>query len=360
MRVAASARSASAQTMFAALEPSSPMNFFAPGGAGELVAGGGAAGHGDDGNQRMGGEQLRGLAPARHHVEQPVGHARRLHRFRHQQRHLGPGRRRLHHDGVADGQRRRDLLDQQIGGPVERRDGGDHAIGNAGGEAEAAGARRGYVERQYLAVEMRHLRDAGAQEDADPLGLEGRGAPRLADEADERADDLALDPVDGVGRRQQPLDALGGGRILMLEEGFVRVPDRGIDHPGVGFDHVRGDGLVDRANERRGRGVGRNGPADPRHQLRFGHRASSSIFCTCLIPTAPINDRHPEVRASKDERPRTRGDIWAVVLRGPACGRAPQDDGRSVSFAAAPVATRAGPRSSECRAACSVRTALRA
>jgi hypothetical protein len=30
MRVAASARSASAQTMLAALEPSSPTNFFAP------------------------------------------------------------------------------------------------------------------------------------------------------------------------------------------------------------------------------------------------------------------------------------------------------------------------------------------
>ena len=62
------------------------------GGAGKLVAGGGAAGDGDDGDERMGGEQLRALAPARHHVEEAVWHARRLHRFRDQQRDLGAGR----------------------------------------------------------------------------------------------------------------------------------------------------------------------------------------------------------------------------------------------------------------------------
>src|SRR5262249_58500650 len=40
--------------------------FLRAGGAGELVAGGGAAGDGDGGDERMGGEELRGLAPARH------------------------------------------------------------------------------------------------------------------------------------------------------------------------------------------------------------------------------------------------------------------------------------------------------
>ena len=157
--------------------------FLRAGGAGKLVAGGGAAGDGDGGDQRMGGKQLGGLAPAGDDVEEPVGDARLLHRFRHQQRDLGAGRRRLDHDRVADRERRRHFLNEQIGRPVERRHRGDHAVRHARGEAETAGARRGHVERQHLAHEMRHLRGAGAQEHADALGLECRGAPRLADEA---------------------------------------------------------------------------------------------------------------------------------------------------------------------------------
>jgi putative tryptophan/tyrosine transport system substrate-binding protein len=53
---------------------------------------------------------------------------------------------------------------------------------------------------------------------------------------------------------------------------------------------------------------------------------------------ALICDRHPEVRAkraSKDERPVTRGDRRAVALRGPRFARAPQGDGESESFSAA-------------------------
>ena len=39
----------------------------------QLVAGGGAAGDRDDGDQRMGGEQLGCLASARHDIEHPSG-----------------------------------------------------------------------------------------------------------------------------------------------------------------------------------------------------------------------------------------------------------------------------------------------
>src|SRR6516225_3079189 len=86
-------------------------------GAREFIAGRGAAGDRDHRDQRMRGQELGGFAPAGHDVEQPVGYARRLHRFRHQQRDLRAGRRRLDHDGIADRQRRGDFLNEQIGGP---------------------------------------------------------------------------------------------------------------------------------------------------------------------------------------------------------------------------------------------------
>src|SRR5215831_5878515 len=41
-----------------------------------------------------------------------------------------------------------------------------------------------------------------------------------------------------ASRGQQPLDALGGGGILMLEKGRMGMFDRGIDYLGVGLDHV--------------------------------------------------------------------------------------------------------------------------
>src|SRR5262245_53063180 len=56
--------------------------FFRARGAGEFIAGGGAAGDRDYRDQRMRGQELGGFAPAGHDVEQPVGYARRLHRFR--------------------------------------------------------------------------------------------------------------------------------------------------------------------------------------------------------------------------------------------------------------------------------------
>ncbi len=64
----------------------------------------------------------------------------------------------------------------------------------------------------------------------------------------------------------------------MLEERLVRVPHGGIDHLGVGLDHLRGDALVDRADQRREVGLEFHRSADPRHQLRLGHRCFSLLF----------------------------------------------------------------------------------
>src|SRR5262245_4558710 len=303
------------------------------GGAGKLVAGGGAAGDGDDGDKRMGGKELRALAPARHHVEEAVGHARLLDRLSDEQRDLGAGRRGLHHDRIADGERGRDLLDQEISGPVERRDRTDDAIRDARGEAEAARSCRGGIERQHLAHEMRHLRGAGADEGAHTLGLEGGGTLWLADEADERAHELAFDLVDGVGRGQEPFDALGRGRVLMLEERRMRVLDGGLHHLGVGFDDMRGHRIVDRTDQRRESGLELNGPADPRHQLRYGHR----LLLTLLSGYIGSNGSFMGLSFPRKREPIiTDSGIWVPAFAG------------TTTTDAAPISqfypTRAGPR----------------
>src|SRR4051812_15609585 len=61
------------------------------------------------------------------------------------------------------------------------------------------------------------------------------------------------------------------------------VLDRGIDHLGVGFDHVRGDALVGGTYERRQPGVELGRPSDPGHQLWYGHRRTllNSCYLTC-------------------------------------------------------------------------------
>ena len=174
---------------------------------------------------------------------------------------------------------------EQIDRPVERRNRGDDAVGNAHRETEAPGAGRRHIERQHLAHEVRQLRGAGADEGAGALGLEGRGAPRLADDADERANEFGLDLVHGVGRRQQPFDAFRRRRVLVRQIRLVGVLHRGIDDAGIGFDHVRGDALVDRRHQRRkGRAGGdARRAADPGQKTRdivHGNKTSSSIFGT--------------------------------------------------------------------------------
>jgi hypothetical protein len=245
--------------------------FLRAGRACKLVAGSGAAGDRDRGNQRMAREQLCCIPPAWHDVEQAVGNARLLRSFSKQQRHLGAGRRGLDHDCVAHRDRGGDLLNEQIGGSVEGRHRGDHAVRNARREAEATGAGCGHIERQHFAEEMRELRGASADECTDPLRLECGGAPRLADEANERAHQLAFDLVDGVGRGKQPFHPLGNGRVAMLEECRMRVLDRGIDDLGIGLNDLRRDALVDRAHKRGEFGLEPGGTPYPRHQLRYGH-----------------------------------------------------------------------------------------
>ena len=245
--------------------------FLRAGRACKLVAGSGAAGDRDRGNQRMAGEQLCCLAAAWHDVEQAVRNARLLRSFSKQQRHLRAGRRGLHHDRVAHRDRGGDLLNEQIGRSVEWRHRGDHAVRNARREAEATGAGCGHIERQHFAEEMRELRGASADECTDPLRLECGGAPWLADEANERAHQLAFDLVDGVRRRKQPFHALGNGRVAMLEECCMRVHDRGIDDLGIGLDDLRRDAIVHRAHKRGELRFELGGAPYPRHQLRYGH-----------------------------------------------------------------------------------------
>src|SRR4029077_10238809 len=69
-----------------------------------------------------------------------------------------------------------------------------------------------------------------------------------------------------------------------------------------------------------------------------------------MMPMAPVIDRHPEARAPQASLPSPRklGCVRASkddgrgprILRGPASGRAPQDDGKRVSCSSRSVVSR--------------------
>src|SRR5262249_23246059 len=118
---------------------------------------------------------------------------------------------------------------------------------------------------------------------AHAFGFEGRGAPWLADQANERTDKLPFDLVDGVSSGEEPLDALGRGRVTMREKCRVRVLDGGIHDFGIGLGDLRRDSLVDRAYQRRVCGLELGGAPDPWHELRNAHRCPP-LYC-CLSYT---------------------------------------------------------------------------
>jgi hypothetical protein len=98
-----------------------------------------------------------------------------------------------------------------------------------------------------------------------PLGLEGRGALGLADDADERADQLGFDLVGGVRRGRQPFHALGYGLVLVLHIGRMGVLDRGVDDGGIGLHEMGRQGLVDGRHQRREGRAGATSAAPPIH-----------------------------------------------------------------------------------------------
>ena len=249
IRVAASSRSASAQTMLAAFEPSSATNFLAPAARSQRVAGGGAAGKRDRRHVGVRGQRPGGLPVARNDVEQPVRQPGALEGARDDQRGLHPLRRRLDDRRVPHRERRRDLLHQEVGRCVERRDRAHHAIGDAPGESETARPLGGDVERQGLAPERADLGRDETHEGRRPSGLECGGANRLADIADQRGDDRVLLRLDLVGRLGQPCGARRRRGAAMRPESGERVLHRRVDQNGIRIDDPGCDAAVHRRDQ---------------------------------------------------------------------------------------------------------------
>ena len=100
------------------------------------------------------------------------------------------GASRLEHDGVAGGQRRRELVQHQQGRVVERRDGHHHADRLADGETDLVETRSGVrVQRQRITVELGSFERRQPDQLTGPGrlaaglgdGLAGLGADRLRD-----------------------------------------------------------------------------------------------------------------------------------------------------------------------------------
>ena len=122
------------------------------------------------------------------------------------------GGRRLEHDGVAAGQRRRDLVRHQVEREVERRDGGDHAARLADGPAEAVLAAGVGVHLHQVAGGALGLLGGPAEGGGAAPRLDARVLERLAALGRDEARDLLGVLLDEVGRALEDLRALPGRR----------------------------------------------------------------------------------------------------------------------------------------------------
>ena len=232
----------------------------------------------------MRGKGECGHPVARHHVVEAVGQSRLLAQFGHQQRCFNPGRVRLHDHGIARGQRRTDLLHQQVGRRIERRDRADHTTGNALCEPEVPGAERDCIDGHKFAAPGGEFGRASAEEVCHPPGLERGRAPRLANGAHDAVDDGA-----GVGGhrlryRLEPRESRGRGRIAVRLEGLGGTLHRGINEVRACIRHPVGDAPVHRAYQFDTRHRGRDGdrlPADPGTQFD-GHTDFPRSRSTCM------------------------------------------------------------------------------
>ena len=73
------------------------------------------------------------------------------------------------------------------------------------------------------------MRGAGADEGPRAFGFEGRRAPRLADDTDERAHQIGFDLVHRICSRHEPLDTFRRGRFQIRHISLMRVFDGRID-----------------------------------------------------------------------------------------------------------------------------------
>ena len=171
-----------------------------------------------------------GAAVARDHIEKASRHTAVGKSACNPHRGAGSGRMGFDHDGVARRQRRCDLLAQQVGGRIERRDGGHHAQGHMAGEAEVAGACGHGLQGQDLAAHVQHFPGAGAYEVNRALNLAGRHPAGLAHVGHDEIDHLGGGSGQRIAGLGQPLRALRQCGAAMLLIGRMGQGDHLGDH----------------------------------------------------------------------------------------------------------------------------------
>ena len=209
---AAAAMSASSQTMVAALPPSSRTRRLAPGGPGHGGAGGGAAGEADHADLGRRAQRRADLAAA---VQQLHGlGGRRLEQQRDDGRGDGRGlRRRLDDRGVAGGERRAELVREQVGRGVERGDGQRHAGRRPVGQRGVADAARPAGHRQHVAADLAGLGRAHGEGVGDPVDLAAAVLDRLAElQGDQPGESSRRSAASAAARSRIAARAAGASR----------------------------------------------------------------------------------------------------------------------------------------------------
>ena len=182
------------------------------------------AGAGDDAEPALGQARL----------EQDLGQLER------RDRRLPGG---LEDDRVAGGDRRPELVGDEVEREVEGADRADHAVGDPQHHAELAGAGRGGLHRHRAAGQLARL-DRGEGEGLDAAaGLDGRRLQRLAGLGGDRQRQV-LGPLGGeLGGAVEHRGPLVLGEVAGLE-GLLRRADGAVDERRVALGDPADDGPV--------------------------------------------------------------------------------------------------------------------
>ena len=149
-----------------------------------------------------------------------------------------PGR--LQHHRVAGGDRRAELVGDEVEREVEGTDRADHAVGDAQHHAELAGAGRRGLHRHGAPGQLARL-DRGEGEGVDAaLGLDPRGLQRLAGLGGDRQRQVVASLGDQLGGAVQHRGALVLGEVARLEGG-LRGDHRPVDQRRVALRHPADD-----------------------------------------------------------------------------------------------------------------------
>ena len=193
------------------------------GGTHQRITRGSTTGEGHRHHQFVTHQGLGRVTIASDDIEQSGRQAGLNEQLCHLQRHPGRGRMRLDHHGVASGQRRSDLLHQQVDWRIERRHRGHHTKRDMPGEAHATGSAGHRIHRHCFARQVQHLRRTGTQESRRAIDLEAGGLFRLADIADQHGRDLRRRRFDRRRRCAQPLRTLRQTGATVLQIGGMGI-----------------------------------------------------------------------------------------------------------------------------------------